>query len=132
MKIIKKFKEMETKTFLKIWLVFTFFFLFFGAIVYPTYQSSKSYLNNENFAYKKNSGYYDPNTDEIFVLSNNTFIYKTIYNHELCHRYQHYNNKSFSGKKIILREAECYIKMWTYFLTDVDYPKNENNYKKIS
>lgn len=60
------------------------------------------------------NGIYFPETDEIiiFIENNNSYLYKSTYSHELCHRHQHYQKRdNFSTPlQSFTLEFECYIK----------------------
>ena len=72
--------------------------------------SGTNSLNNTQFI----AGHYNPNTDTIVIYENNSTIsYKIAYEHELCHREQHYRNDT---RALFVREIECNIKEWNGLL----------------
>ena len=98
-----------------IFIILVFYFIFL--LLYPVFSSA--YQDNYNKAFfldkflsDKNTGAYYPINDSIVIRADNEKTYDKILKHELCHRNQHYENRTkytFWGR--FINELECYLEL---------------------
>ena len=100
---------------------FLIFLILYCALIGPS-SESVNHAFSDNYddilSEKTEGGLYNPNTDIITNYETpGTIFYKMIQLHELCHRIQHYENRSRYDTKMgaFLDELECNIASYKFW-----------------
>ena len=97
------------------------FLITYGAILEPSIKSVNNYYSckhSDIIAKKAGGGYYSPSKDLIVNYEKpGSISYKMVQLHELCHRIQHYENRSLYNTKrgAFINEVECNIESWKFW-----------------